>query len=102
MMIQSVLSAESDAIGNDYLLQPNVIFLLIKDGSARLLDLEGNFYTISQVGAEMLAETLRFGTATAAEHIATKYSAELSSVQNDLYGLLHTLEGQRLIHRFNN
>lgn len=99
-MIQSVFHSESDVTQSDYCLRPNVIFLLIQDGSARLLDLGGNFYTISQIGAEMLNETLKVGAATAAGRIATKYGVELSYVQNDLYAFLHNLEEKRLIRRF--
>jgi hypothetical protein len=97
MIIQSILRAEADLTKSDYLLAPDVIFLRIQDGSARLLDLGGNFYTISQTGAQMLNETLKVGTATAAVRIATEYHAELSHVQNDLYAFLHDLEEKRLI-----
>ena len=96
-MIQSILRAEVGLAENDYLLSPNVILLLIQDGSARLLDLGGNFYAISQIGAEMLNQTLKVGTATAAVRIATEYHTELSQVQNDLHAFLHNLEEKRLI-----
>src|SRR3989440_8356843 len=97
MMIQSILRAEADLTDSDYRLAPHVIFLRIQDGSARLLDLGGNFYAISQMGAQMLNESLTVGTATAADRIATEYSAELSHVQNDLHAFLHDLEEKRLI-----
>jgi len=99
MIIQSIFCVESGLTESDYLLSPNVIFLLIQDGSARLLDLGGNFYAISQTGAKMLSETLKVGTATAAARIATEYSAELSHIQEDLHAFLHNLEDKRLIFR---
>lgn len=97
MIIRSILHSEADLTHSDYRLPPNVLILLIEDGSARLLDLGGNFYTISPVGAEMLAETLKVGTAAAAERIATKYATDVSHVQDDLQAFLHNLEEQRLI-----
>lgn len=98
MLIQSVLRAETNVATSDYCLAPQVIFLQIQDGSARLLDLGGNFYTISQMGARMLYETLKVGTVTAAERIATEYHTELSCVQHDLHAFLHDLENKRLIY----
>lgn len=96
-MIQSVIHAEADLTNSDYRLAPHVIFLRIQDGSARLLDLGGNFYAISQTGAQMLYETLTMGTATVATRIATEYHAELSLVQNDLQAFLRDLEHKRII-----
>jgi hypothetical protein len=97
MMIQSIFRAEVDLDRSDYHLAPNVLFLRIQDGSARLLDLGGNFYAISQTGAQMLYETLVRGKKTAAVNIADEYGVELSSVQNDLHAFLHDLEKKRLI-----
>jgi Transglutaminase-like superfamily len=97
MMIESILHAEADLTKSDYRLAPHVLFLRIQDGSARLLDLGGNFYAISQTGAQMLYETLMVGTATAAVRIATEYHADLSHVQNDLHIFLHDLEEKQLI-----
>jgi hypothetical protein len=97
MMIKSILRAEADLTNRDYHLAPNVLFLRIQDGSARLLDLGRNFYAISQTGAQMLYETLTVGTTTAAVHIATEYRTELSHVQNDLHAFLYDLEEKRLI-----
>lgn len=98
-MIQSIFRAEVDVTESDYRLAPNVIFLRIQDGSARLLDLDGNFYAISQMGAQMLYETLKGGIAAVAVRIATEYDTELSHVQNDLRAFLHDLEKKRLISR---
>jgi Transglutaminase-like superfamily len=97
MMIQSVLHAQADSTNSDYRLAPQVIFLRLQDGSARLLDLGGNFYAISQTGAQMLYETLTMGTATVATRLATEYHAELSQVHNDLQAFLRDLEQKRII-----
>src|SRR5436305_3112484 len=99
MIIQSILRAEADLTSSDYRLAPDVLFLRVQDGSARLLDLGGNFYTLSQTAAQMLDETLKVGQASAAVRIATEYGAELAHIQNDLHTFLHDLEGKRLICR---
>jgi len=98
MVIQAILRAEADPTKSEYLLAPDVILLLVQDGSARLLDLGGNFYAISQTGATMLHETLKAGITSAAVRIATEYDAELSHVQNDLHAFLYDLEEKQLIH----
>src|SRR5215467_9761909 len=99
MMIQSILWAEAGGTEGDYRLAPDVLFLRIQDGSARLLDLGGNFYALSPMGAQMLYETLQKGTAAAAIRIATEYHAEISFVQSDLHAFLRDLEKKRLISR---
>lgn len=98
MLIHSVLCAEAHVTTSNYRLAPQVIFLQIQDGSARLLDLGGNFYAISPMGARMLSETLKVGTRTAAERIATEYPTERSCVRRDLHAFLHDLEKKRLIY----
>ncbi len=96
-MIQSILHAETGVTEGDYRLAPDVVFLRVQDGSARLLDLGGNFYALSQTGAQMLYDTLHGDMAAVAAHIAAEYQAELSHVQSDLYAFLHDLEQKRLI-----
>src|SRR5215471_342899 len=85
-MITTVVSAETAAMQErtDYVLAPDVILLLVKDGTARLLDLWGNFYAISATGATMLFETLRQGTVAAAHKIAVQYNVDIYQVRRDL------------------
>jgi len=97
MMIQSILRAEAAGAEGDYRLAPDVLFLRIQDGSARLLDPGGNFYALSQMAAQMLYEALHENTAAVAAHIATEYHADVSHVQSDLHAFLHGLEEKRLI-----
>lgn len=96
-MIQSILRADTEVTEGDYRLAPDVLFLRIQDGSARLLDLGGNFYALSQMGAQMLYEALHGNTAAVAARIAREYHAEVSHVQDDLHAFLHDLEEKRLI-----
>lgn len=96
-MIQSILRTEAGVTEGDYRLAPDVIFLRIQDGSARLLDLGGNFYALSQMGAQMLYGALHGDTAAVAVRIATEYHAEIFHVQSDLHAFLLDLEEKRLI-----
>ena len=99
-MIESIISAETDNKRTAAcLLAPDVILLLIQDGTARLLDVGGNFYAISQVGASMLQEALRGDTTTVAHKIATAYEADPQHIQNDLNIFLCDLEEKHLIER---
>ena len=100
-MINAIISAETDnkRTTAEYLLAPDVILLVIQDGTARLLDVGGNFYTISQVGSSMLQEALREDTTTAAHKIATAYGANPQHIQNDLNIFLQDLEEKHLIEK---
>jgi hypothetical protein len=101
-MITAVVSAETAAVQGgspDYVLTPDVILLLVRDGTARLLDLWGNFYALSATGATMLFETLRHGTTAAAQKIAAQYNVDIHQVQRDLQAFLEGLERERLLHR---
>lgn len=97
-MIQAIIHAEADWTGSDYILAPDVIFLLIQDGSARLLDLRGNSYALSQIGTKMLHRSLKGDVTTAASSIAIEYHTELALVQNDLRTFLLDLEKKKLIY----
>jgi hypothetical protein len=96
-MIQSVLSADARLAGSNYALAPDVLFLRIQDGSARLLDLGGNFYAVSQTGAQMLDKTLAMGSASAAASMAVEYHCDLCRIQYDLSAFLRDLEKEQLI-----
>lgn len=96
-MIQSLLYTEAGVTGSDYALAPDVLFLRVQDGSARLLDLGGNFYALSQTGAYMLYKTLEMGRAAAAVSIAAEYRINVSQIQHDLSAFLRDLEKKQLL-----
>lgn len=101
-MITAVMSAETTAVQGesaDYVLTPDVILLLVRDGTARLLDLWGNFYALSATGATMLLETLHHGTTAAAHRVAAQYNVDIDQVRRDLQAYLEGLERERLLHR---
>lgn len=94
-----IQTQERARVKPEYVLAPDVILLPVQDGTARLLDLRGNFYTVSAIGAQMLNATLERGVAAAAQQIAVQYGVESHSVQTDLETFLQELESQRLVSR---
>jgi Transglutaminase-like superfamily/Coenzyme PQQ synthesis protein D (PqqD) len=101
IMIQAILSSERPGPGTEageYVLAPDVLLLLIQDGTARLLDMDGCFYALSASGATMLQETLQHDTMTAAQRIATHYGVPAQHVQGDIEPFLSALERRHLIH----
>jgi len=80
-----------------YGLSEGVILVPVRDGSARLLDLDGRFYAVSAIGAQMLQETLARGPAAAVQQIANRYAVNPRQVQTDLRAFLDALKAQRLV-----
>src|SRR5215510_11221249 len=81
----------------EYVLPPDVIFLTVEDGSARLLDMGGGFHAMPAVGACMLRETLANGVAAAVARIAEDYGVARQQVESDLTVFLSDLESQGLL-----
>ena len=97
-MITNIISAELElTLKTEYCLAPNVVLLSLQDGTARLLDLGGNFYALSQTAATMLIETLKGDTARASYHIASIYEVDQERLLCDLRTLLCELEAKKLI-----
>jgi hypothetical protein len=101
-MIASIASIESyPALATtseaEYVLPPDVIFLTVEDGSARLLDMGGGFHAMPAVGARMLRETLANGAAAAAARIAADYGVAREQIESDLTAFLRDLESQGLL-----
>jgi hypothetical protein len=83
--------------GAQYFLPPDVVFLTVEDGSARLLDMAGAFHAVPAVGARMLQETLKNGADAAAARIAEEYDVAREHVAADLAVFLRDLESQGLL-----
>ncbi len=83
--------------GARFRLGPEVRLVTIGDGSARLIDLDGRFYSLSATAAEMLEESLEHGADEAAARIAGRYDAEPAVVHADLENFLRELRGAGLI-----
>ena len=67
-----------------YRLAADVVVVPVADGSARVLDLKGKFFALSQVAAQMLCETIEHGPELAAQHIASRWGIELPRAKADL------------------
>jgi hypothetical protein len=78
-------------------LAPDVIFVTVHDGSARLLNMAGRFHAVPAVGTLMLQQTLAHGADAAVQRIAQEYGVEPRQVQRDLDVFLRELEGQGLL-----
>jgi hypothetical protein len=97
--IHSAATAGMATSATEYALAPHIILLLVHDGTARLLDMDGRFYALTAMGATMLRETLDRGTAAAVQTIAAQYGVAAQQVHRDLETFLRALEAQRLLHR---
>jgi hypothetical protein len=101
-MIQTILSPETSLRGASHpacVLAPDVTLVLVGDGTARLLDLGGNFYALSATAAAMLREALWTDLETAAARVAARYQVEEHEIQADLRALLEDLQRKGLIRR---
>ncbi len=67
-----------------YRLAREVVLVSIADGSARLLDLQGQFFALSEVAAQMLGDTLELGRGGAAESVARRWEVDVERVKRDL------------------
>jgi hypothetical protein len=95
------LSAREAANANDYVLAPSVVLWSAPDGPAQLIDLDGDFYALSQTAAEMLRAVLARGAGAAARGISEDYSIELARAEADLSDFLARLQRVGLIERPN-
>jgi hypothetical protein len=99
--ITQVLSRAEDAGSSGrqgkYTLAPDVVLVLVEDGTSRLLDMNHKFYGLPAIGTSMLSDTLRHGSEEAARHIASEYGVPIERVRADLNTFLHTLEGSGLV-----
>jgi hypothetical protein len=82
-----------------YTLSADVILVPVQDGTARLLDLGGSFYAVSEVGAVLLREVLEEGTTAAEARVSEQFGVSLEQVRTDLADFLIDLERKRLIRR---
>lgn len=101
-MIQTIISAETTIIGDsqsEYVLAPNVVLVIVQDGTGRLLNMGGTFYALSATAAMMLNEALHADMESAVSRLATSFQIKEQRVQGDLRHFLETLEQKGVIHR---
>lgn len=82
-----------------YVLAWDLVVVQVEDGTARLLDMGGSFYSVSAIGAEMLAATLEHGTESAVRQIAGRYDADVCQVRADLQTFVRDLVERGLLHK---
>lgn len=77
----------------------DVIHVSCPDGTARLLNLNGEFYAISEIADIMLRQSLSHGPLAAAQEISKRYGTALPEVQTDLDHFLNEVIRVGLIRR---
>jgi len=82
-----------------YMLCPDVLLIPLEEGTARLVDLDGSFFDLSQTAAQMLKSRLEQSEADTIQQIAAEYNADLDTVHTDLTALLADLRAKGLIWR---
>jgi len=86
-MIRDVLSTDSVPRSGGrpaYRLSPEVLVALIDDGSSRLLDLGGTFWSLPPVTTVMLVGLLSAAAQSVADQVAARYGADPAHVRADL------------------
>jgi hypothetical protein len=99
MQTTKLTSSDNGARRGDaaYVLAPDVLLVPIDDGTARLLDMGGNFHALCDVGAAMLRATLEHGMTAAVSPITARYSADPEAVRCDLEAFVRDLVKRGLL-----
>lgn len=101
-MICDILSIDSSPQSNgqpEYRLSPNVLIVVIDDGTSRLLDLDGTFSALPPVTTEMLVGILNAALESVVGQVAARYGADPAHVRADLDRLADDLVQQGVIRR---
>lgn len=98
-LITSVLSSSEQACpdGQGYRLPPDVLLVSVQDGSARLLDLGGNFYALTASAARMLDEVLKEGGESSPQKLAEEFGVDAGQIRADMDSFLAGLQRQGLL-----
>lgn len=91
--------APQSADGGAYALSPAVVLLAVDDGSARLFDLDGAFYALTESAAEMLQGALAHGIDATVVRLAERYAVAPGRIRSDIEALFDDLARRRLIER---
>jgi transglutaminase superfamily protein/coenzyme PQQ synthesis protein D (PqqD) len=98
-VITSVISSAIPAAGSRaaYRLAPDVLLLGVADGSARLLDLSGNFVALNETAAAIVEWALRARQPGAVEALAASHGVAAEQMRGDTDAVLDLLERQGLV-----
>ena len=83
--------SQSSAPPTSYRLASEVVLVPVADGSARLLDLDGQYFALTDVAAQMLRATLDLGPAGAVERIARDWEVDSERARTELERFLAEL-----------
>jgi hypothetical protein len=98
-LITSVLSSseQTSARNHGYRLPPDVLLVSVQDGTARLLDLGGNFYALTATAARMLEAALQHRTESSQEMLAAEFGVDVRQIRADMDSFLASLQQLHLL-----
>lgn len=92
MKIQHIITdADATIYVGDFRLAPEVIFAGLGDGTARLLDMSGSFFALSESAARLVESALRLPMKKASATVAAEFGADALEVERDLHDLVDEL-----------
>ena len=92
-MILTVLTASQCPAGpgSPYRLAPEVLLVMVEDGSARIVDLDGAVAALDATATTMMEAALRSGEAGAVTELADSFGVEPERISTDLHAVLGDL-----------
>jgi hypothetical protein len=85
--------------GGRYVLCPDVILMPVADGTARLVNLDGSAFHLSQTAIEMLKGVLQDREEQTVRRVAAEHLTDIAVVESDLSTLLAALRAKGLLRR---
>lgn len=96
--VVEILIGSAEGLRTDaYRLGPDVVVLVVDDGTARIMDLGGDHFAITESAASMLLGTLREGANRTCRSIAATTGAPLERVRADASALLGELDAAGIL-----
>ena len=98
-MIRTVLTASQCPAGpgSPYRLAPEVLLVMVEDGSARIVDLDGAVAALDATATTMMKAALRFGEAGAVAELTGAFGVEPRRITTDLHAVLGDLAARGMI-----
>ncbi len=93
------VAEQSTSPAGEYVLAEDVILLPVEDGTARLLDLSGEIYSLPGTGAALLQGVLERGVHAAVGEVADQYKADPKQVRADCDAMLRDFENKGMVYR---
>jgi len=98
-VISAVLTASQCRAqpGSLYRLAPEVLLVMVDDGSARIVDLDGAVAALDATAATMVEAVLRLGETGAGAELADGFGVEPRRIRTDLHAVLGDLVAQGVL-----